>query len=1479
MDAGRLLGLEIREGVLCDGDVRALLDAGWQIVCAFPLSRRCHRDLVSRWGNRDGHRCADRAFIGIRLGRGTARLIVTAMVALTTGLRPVVNASVADGDHDFVLVPGIGSPVGDLRAASIMGYVPGVTPSPVVQLDGDDPVIVTVGLDIETSQASTEGGTAFPLPHADITSIAISTSAPMTVGYGQIEEVCICITTVGKIVDASWAKARGAVILRADDSEQAAFLAREALAYLNPDFVSVFNGYSFDFVRLACALACVPGADAEFEERMLGNTGSGVTWSLPNGITCVDPRYFFDKTERFAWKSLSLSAVSEGLRLPPKMTGHAATFSPGKDDDVSALLEYNCRDADLHAAVAVRSGMIAKLLELARCSWSSMWDSAVNNTGVMVFCMMSRAAMQRGLLLDCGQARLRSVFRGGFVMEPHVGLHRNVAVLDGRALYPSIMREVSIFIDNTLEVATASEAARALPGIDLAALEAMPEDTILTSDGVLIAFNGSTYSIVLPSENMFMRSVIHVLGARRAAARTRSSGGDPAAEAQQWAYKILAVSIYGSMGSSNGILSSRACSSAITCCGRAYVKQMALASRSMGFDVVYGDTDSVFISLRHASSESLDVESARACRLIQRSFAGTPFAGIEIKVDGTFASACMVAKKCYTLMGRSGLVTRGLAPARNDSPRVVSSLVTACSTIVHTSRSRTIMTSGLIAVIGIFAEAVEAEVFPIEDLVGEMKVDGKVSFVFRDKAGATRTVAVEAAPTARDVSSSWVLSRCLSSIEGNPFGSGSAVATDSGLCASRGRCQIEIYPLTGTGAGMAAPAVLRPLQGALSPASAVPHADRVVLPSMYVHMPLRRSLVDDALRSGKRACISEPLEETAGAPAMGFMFGMALAQTSFADGDVVDGVPRLLERPLVAVRPGTEIPQDEVEELVQGVGRGWVDRSRSLMTGLDIGMEVPTSFRPISTVVCYRNRTPLTVYNVSAAVAAADAGEDCPWAWTFPPLEQISLHSGIYGVIHDNTVVDLGGIAGSDDEPDFDIRRPSVATRGFLCAAYTPLTKAAGRVRALTIGSRLRIPDEAVMRAAAGLFEIAVNSRASGIPEATAPDSTSWSFRWRSLITVTCGAAVRDMELRSMRMSRTSLTMPIVHVFLEVRVAVISTECGTVLNAARPGRDSMTSLIPGTQGEAAPDSNAAAMAFFSPLVSLIPFAHWSQAPRITLGMQMARQALNFAPVSGDATFTATYSERPWISTPVCMSVAGAAMGGTARGISMPGITLVTAFVNMWHNMEDSCVVSETAASSGIFAWRATFAYPIPAGAGGVAAGSVLEKESWRRPDMPGTVESVFVSKSGKLYANVVLEANHLRVGDKIGTVHGMKFTVGLIMPDRDMPVLRDCANGELFLADLLISTASLARGIGGQVTEMRTIYDISGGVASFRAARGSHATTVIDEAACRAVPEALPEAAIMFPESCGVPDTVLTRIPIGFTGRPSDGRLAAPPPS
>lgn len=367
---------------------------------------------------------------------------------------------------------------------------------------------------------------------------------------------------------------------------------------------------------------------------MLGNTGSGVTWSLPNGITCVDPRYCLDKTERFAWKSLSLSAVSEGLRLPPKMTGHAATFSPGKDDDVSALFEYNCRDADLHAAVAVRSGMIAKLLELARCSWSSMWDSAVSNTGVMVFCMMSRAAMQRGLLLDCGQARLRSVFRGGFVMEPHVGLHRNVAVLDGRALYPSIMREVSIFFENTLEVATASEAARALPGIDLAALEAMPEDTILTSDGVLIAFNGSTYSIVLPSENMFMRSVIDVLGARRAAARTRSSGGDPAAEAQQWAYKILAVSIYGSMGSSNGILSSRACSSAITCCGRAYVKQMAL-----GFDVVYGDTDSVFISLRHASSESLDVESARACRLIQRSIAGMPFAGIEIKVDGTFASA------------------------------------------------------------------------------------------------------------------------------------------------------------------------------------------------------------------------------------------------------------------------------------------------------------------------------------------------------------------------------------------------------------------------------------------------------------------------------------------------------------------------------------------------------------------------------------------------------------------------------------------------------------------------------------------------------------------------------------------------------------------------------------------------------------------------------------------------------------------------
>lgn len=68
---------------------------------------------------------------------------------------------------------------------------------------------------------------------------------------------------------------------------------------------------------------------------------------------------------------------------------------------------------------------------------------------VIVFCAMSSVAISRGILLDCASKDEATAYEGGYVMEPVRGHHHDVAVLDDKSLGPSVMREMSIFIDCT----------------------------------------------------------------------------------------------------------------------------------------------------------------------------------------------------------------------------------------------------------------------------------------------------------------------------------------------------------------------------------------------------------------------------------------------------------------------------------------------------------------------------------------------------------------------------------------------------------------------------------------------------------------------------------------------------------------------------------------------------------------------------------------------------------------------------------------------------------------------------------------------------------------------------------------------------------------------------------------------------------------------------------------------------------------------
>jgi DNA polymerase-2 len=156
-------------------------------------------------------------------------------------------------------------------------------------------------------------------------------------------------------------------------------------------------------------------------------------------------------------------------------------------------------------------------------------------------------------------SRVYAAQQGGHVLEPAAGLHSNVWVFDFRSLYPSVIRTLNIDPLSYVETPPA--------GADL----------IETPGG---AFR---------REPAILPRLLDELFPRREAAR---KAGD---EVASHAIKILMNSFYGVLGTPACRFYNPALANSITGSGREILLWSKRWFESAGFDVLYGDTDSLFV--------------------------------------------------------------------------------------------------------------------------------------------------------------------------------------------------------------------------------------------------------------------------------------------------------------------------------------------------------------------------------------------------------------------------------------------------------------------------------------------------------------------------------------------------------------------------------------------------------------------------------------------------------------------------------------------------------------------------------------------------------------------------------------------------------------------------------------------------------------------------------------------------------------------
>ncbi|MDX2507619.1 MAG: DNA polymerase II [Gammaproteobacteria bacterium] len=239
-------------------------------------------------------------------------------------------------------------------------------------------------------------------------------------------------------------------------------------------------------------------------------------------------------------------------------------------EDKQALAAYNLEDCQLVWDIFEHTDLIAFAIERARLTGLEM-----DRTGgsVAAFDNLYLPRLHRKGFVAPNITDRKEILSapGGYVMNSRPGLYDSVLVLDYKSLYPAIIR--TFCVD---------------PYARIRAEELDEKDCVPGFNGVSFARNET----ILPE-------IIQSLWQARDKAKEENN------KTLSQAIKIIMNSFYGVLGTSGCRVHDARLTSSITLRGHELMKQTAILIEEEGYDVIYGDTDSVFVSLGGAKKENI----------------------------------------------------------------------------------------------------------------------------------------------------------------------------------------------------------------------------------------------------------------------------------------------------------------------------------------------------------------------------------------------------------------------------------------------------------------------------------------------------------------------------------------------------------------------------------------------------------------------------------------------------------------------------------------------------------------------------------------------------------------------------------------------------------------------------------------------------------------------------------------------------------
>ncbi|MCG8316780.1 MAG: DNA polymerase II [Pseudomonadales bacterium] len=298
------------------------------------------------------------------------------------------------------------------------------------------------------------------------------------------------------------------------------------------------------------------------------------------------------KAATYNFESFSLEFVSRQLLDRGKLIDHVD--NRGEEimrlyyDDPSALARYNLEDCRLVWEIFEKAHLMHFAIERARLTGLPL-DKTGGSVAAFENLYLPRLHRRGYVAPNVGMMQSDIQAPGGYVMDSIPGLYQHVLVLDFKSLYPSIIRTFRIdplsLIHSQLNAQDFEPDDPQVHGFD-------DTPTGYASSDWVPGFNGALFS----KQQHLLPQIIEDLWQARDEAKAR---GD---KALSQAIKIIMNSFYGVLGTPLCRFYDPKLSSSITLRGHDILQQTRTLIEAQGYQVIYGDTDSVFVWLKGAYS-------------------------------------------------------------------------------------------------------------------------------------------------------------------------------------------------------------------------------------------------------------------------------------------------------------------------------------------------------------------------------------------------------------------------------------------------------------------------------------------------------------------------------------------------------------------------------------------------------------------------------------------------------------------------------------------------------------------------------------------------------------------------------------------------------------------------------------------------------------------------------------------------------------